>query len=186
MTRDVNPMPGNCKFSKTITAEIHSNFDTTESIIELGCGCGGNLAELSSIAGKLVGIEPHPDNFQKAFKSVGENVTVIHGDHTQLESFGDNQFDVGFTCSVLDHMEDFRGALGELLRVCKNVMLFEPTMSPGRQAREDETNCWQISWYHDYGAWLHDDGLEYFIKPFPLYSTSSGKLFHQIIIRGKP
>jgi ubiquinone/menaquinone biosynthesis C-methylase UbiE len=181
MSRDVNPMPGSCKFSDLITIELRNYFGEFDSIIELGCGRGGNLTKYPEVK-TLVGIDPNPINIKKAQKVV-KNGQIILGDHTLLSKFDNNQFDVGFTCSVLDHMEDFIPALNDLCRVCKNIMLLEPTIKgPTRQAKKSETSCWKISWYHDYVAWLKMKGLDFRSLYFPMYKTDSGKLFWQFII----
>jgi len=184
MSRDVNPMPGSCRFSDLIAFGLHNNFGKFDSVIELGCGRGGNLTEYPEVK-TVVGIDPNPINIEKAQKVV-KNGQVILGDHTLLTKYNTNQFDVGYTCSVLDHMEDFIPALNELCRVCKNVMLLEPTITgPSKQAKKSETSCWKISWYHDYAAWLTLNDFNFKCLPYPMYKTNSGPLFHKYIINSK-
>ena len=183
---DVNPMPGNCKYSKIISTEIRKHFGELERLIELGCGCGGNLAEFPN-AEVLVGIDPLEYNV-KAATAILHNYNyprhhIVLGDHTFLKKFGDNNFDVGFTCSVLDHIENFGLALRELCRVSKKVMLFEPYIEGvERRALEVETSCWETTWYHNYHFALTSMGVEFERVPFPLYPTDSGPLFHQFVI----
>jgi len=181
MTRDVNPMSGSCKYSDLIATELRNYFGKFDSVIELGCGRGGNLTKYPEVK-TIVGIDPNPINIKKAQKAV-KNGQIILGDHTLLTKYDTNQFDVGYTCSVLDHMENFVSALHELCRICKNVMLLEPTIiGPSRQAKKSETNCWKISWYHDYAAWLKMKCLDFKSLYYPMYNTDSGKLFYQFII----
>jgi SAM-dependent methyltransferase len=186
MTKDVNPMVGNCKYSKIIALEIRKHFGEPESLIELGCGRGGNLAEFPE-ATPLVGIDPLSDNVEVARKlnlRADMVVDIIMGDHFSLSNYMLNQFDIGFTCSVLDHIERFEQALKSMCLICRNIMLFEPiTMGESRRAFERETSCWETTWYHNYHFVLGRMGLEFKCHPYQLYSTNSGPRFHQFIIK---
>ena len=177
-------MRGNCKYFDVIFNEIIKHFGFPETIVELGCGSGKNLAKFSCV--KLaIGIDPLLENILKAQRIKG-NFQFILGDHEYLKHFETNQFEVGFTCSVLDHIEDFRSALNEMCRICQNVILFEPIIKgQSRQAKQCETNCWKTSWYHDYSSWLVKVGLEFSCKSYLLYSKNSGPYFHQIVIDSK-
>lgn len=185
MTRDTNPMKGHCRFADIIHGEIMKHFGNPVKVIELGCGSGLNLSKFTSSVAR-VGIEPHPENYEKA-KKLSKDATIINSDHNYLQRFSINQFDVGYTCSVLDHMENFIPALSDLCRVSKRVMLFEPVITgASRQALPSETSCWKISWYHDIEAWLKDQkGLTFTVTPKILYRTSSGLKFHQFIINSE-
>lgn len=187
MSRDVNPMPSTCKFSGLIKDEIKKHFGNPKTVIELGCGLGGNLFQFwNDETEMLVGVEPHHGNIHTArlLKPDVLKCLIYEGSHLLLSMFTTNQFEVGFTCSVLDHMEDFHPALIDLCRISKKVMLFEPIKGgPSRQAEESETNCWKTTWYHDYELWLKEEMKAYYtILHRPLYSDNSGPYFHQIII----
>lgn len=182
MSRDVNPMVGHCRYANIIHDEIVKEFGVPDSVIELGCGRGGNLHKFIETSA-CIGVDPNPDNIQAARDLPGMMI-LSNTDHSVLHNHEYNQFDVGYTCSVLDHMENFTEALSELCRVCKRLMLFEPVIEgESRQARPDETSCWTISWYHDLAAWLKKQpDITFKDTPYVLYKNDSGKKFHQFII----
>jgi len=178
---DVNPMVGNCKYAKLIASEIRKHFGAPKSIVELGCGCGKNLAEFSDAIFTL-GIDPLLSNVRTALASITRG-NIILGNHDVLNGFADGMYDVGFTCSVLDHIENFETALRGLCRVSRKVMLFEPYINGvDRKALETETSCWKTTWYHNYEFILNAMEVPYDTISYPLYSTDSGPLFHQFII----
>ncbi len=180
MSRDVNPMVGGYLFSEEIYKDVIDNFGQPLSILELGCGPGGNLAKFEQAY--RVGIDPLPENVNRAKKAmVGE---VILGDHRNLKQFQDNQFDVGITCSVLDHIENFQVALVELVRVCKNLLLIEPVKDgQPRQAMPDETKFWKTTWYHDYKKLLVGLGLKFSETKSPLRKTNSGPFYRTYAVK---
>ncbi len=161
-----HPMIGECGFADVIFKKA-SRY-SPKSIIELGCGNGGNLAKFS--CEKKVGIDP-----------CEENNPMILGDHTYLENYSINEFDLGFTCSVLDHIEDWERALSDMMRICKDVMLIEPYVGKERQAKKKETFRWKETWYHDYVSFL--EGFKYEVEKYPLYKNNSGKFFHIFYIK---
>lgn len=185
MSRDTNPMVGHCRFADEISSQILEHFGKPSKIIELGCGRGGNLAKfIDSVV--RVGVEPHEGNATKAKESL-KGARIINKDHRYLSRFSVNQFDVGYTCSVLDHMENFEFALSDLCRISKRVMLFEPVIKgKSRQATPKETNCWRISWYHDLEAWLNkQSNIKFTCFPKILYESNSGLKFYQFIINSE-
>lgn len=181
MPRDVNPMVSKCKFADLIHSEVTKHFGSPKRILELGCGSGGNLSRFADSV--CVGIDPCAKNIELADK---DGPRIVLGDHTDLIKYETNEFDVGFTCSVLDHIENFGPALTELCRVCKRLLLFEPIISgQSRQALKSETGFWNITWYHNYSHWLLGLGLKHDITHFPLYEKNSGPLYHKILIDSK-
>lgn len=171
-------MVSRCTFADLIHSEITKHFGEPENILELGCGCGGNLDKFPN--SNCVGIDPCKKNIELA---TGSSSQIILGNHTDLTKFKTNKFDVGLTCSVLDHIENFEPALTELCRVCKKLILFEPIINEQpRQALKSETGFWSITWYHNYSLWLSGLGLKNEITHFPLYKKNSGPLYHKIIV----
>ena len=178
--RNVNRMHGLCNFSHIVYEKVIEKIGYPDSIIELGCGNGGNL-EKFNLSNKRIGIDPKFKNIKKAlFRDI--NCQFIHGNHNVLKNFKVNDFDLAFTVSVLDHIEDFTVALSDMLIISKNTILFEPYIKgTHRQANKYETKWWKISWYHDYEKYLKNHN--YTIEPFPLYNGNSGRLFHLIHIK---
>ena len=74
------------------------------SVLEVGCGPGGNLAELLKRSPRrLAGCDVAPAMVEAAKKSYGsQGVEVVLIDGTTLP-FDDEEFDVSFTATVLMH-----------------------------------------------------------------------------------
>jgi len=182
--KNVNRMHGHCNFSHIVFSEVINRVGYPNTILELGCGNGGNLGKFSKVKIRI-GIDPDEKNIENArYRDI--DCSFILGDHTFLTHFDDNEFYLSFTFSVLDHMEDFRPALKEMMRISKNVILFEPTISgEDRLALPEETRWWKITWYHDYERWLKLGDFKYTIEKYPLYDEGSGELYHLIHINSE-
>ena len=100
------------------------------SILEVGCGPGGNLARMVDQAPeRLVGCDIAPSMIRLARRNSGFRVPVVHVDGTRLP-FADGAFDLVFTVTVLQHDDDrvFEAMLDEIARVSRGwVHLFEDT-----------------------------------------------------------
>jgi len=179
---DINPMLGGCNYSDILYKTVIKICKYPESIIELGCGNGGNLAEFSTSVIK-VGIDPDKKNIDSAGNRKLLNCQFILGSHKDLKQFKHNEFDIGITLSVLDHIENFKIALYSMMVINKELVLLEPTVKgENRQAKKSETQRWRDTWYHDYKTFLKEQKIFYSIKHYPLYKTNSGPLFHLICI----
>ncbi len=179
--RNVNRMYGFCNFSHVIYDIITDNCGYPDSILELGCGNGGNLGKFFD-SEKRVGIDPEPDNIERA-NLRGNGCEYILADHEHLKTYPDKSFDVAFTYSVLDHIEDFTVALPDMIRIARHVVLIEPYIAgEERQAREGETRWWEITWYHDYPKYLRENGYVFSIVPYQMFEGGSGPLYHVIHI----
>jgi ubiquinone/menaquinone biosynthesis C-methylase UbiE len=109
---------------------LNSLHFTSKSVLELGCGPGGNLSELClSKPARLVGVDISRDMIELAQKNVRcEGVELIKIDGQGLP-FEDKTFDLCFTATVLQHNTDqqmMETILRDLCRVSKEyVVLFE-------------------------------------------------------------
>ena len=132
-------------------------------VFEFGCGTGKNLAELNAMGICTAGVDISPDNIAKAIHR--HNLPcVVCSDETYLRHLCN--FDVVFTCSVLDHIEDVAGIVDELKRIAnKAVVIAEATR------HDPETYYWK----HNYELmgfvktsfeWTGDDGATYHIWKF--------------------
>lgn len=179
---NVNPMPGGCGFSEIIYKETLKFCGNPRSIIELGCGNGGNLAQFTK-ATHTVGIDPYLPNVKQASKKAS---LVIEGSHEVLKLFKAKEFDVGITLSVLNHIaevETIIWILRQLFRICKKLVLIEPYIEGvERQFERGEVKAYKNTWLHDYKKILTDAfaGLDLSITPYPLYATNSGPYYHLI------
>lgn len=100
-----------------------------KDILEVGHGPGGNLLEVTKLGPQsLTGVDISSDMIQLARKTVPSDVKLIKIDGTSLP-FSDNQFDLAFTATVLQHNTDesmLRAIIKEICRVAKTeVILFE-------------------------------------------------------------
>lgn len=84
-------------------------------ILDVGCGTGGTMKALED-AGEVYGCDASPTalrfckerGFRRLFCTIAEKLAL-----------GDNSFDVVVNCDVLEHIEDDRGALGQMYRVLR-------------------------------------------------------------------
>lgn len=179
---NINPMPGGCRYSDILYKLVIETCGYPDSIIELGCGDGGNLAEFLTHIRK-VGLDPYKKNINAALNRGLLNCKFILGSHEDLTQFECNEFAVGVTLSVLDHIEDFKNALLHMMQISNKLILLEPILKgENRQARKVETQRWENTWYHDYETFLKEQKVFYSIKHYPLYKTNSGLLYHLIYI----
>lgn len=100
-----------------------------KSVLELGCGPGGNLLEvLKHRPSKLTAVDISQDMVDLATQNTGGQVEIIKINGTALP-FPDQAFDVAFTATVLQHNTEeamMKKILREVCRVTKGqVVLFE-------------------------------------------------------------
>lgn len=100
-----------------------------KSVLEIGCGPGGNLLEVMKLnPKKLSAVDISSQMVSLASKKVPSNVTITKIDGTQLP-FDDSTFDIIFTATVLQHNTDesmLISLMNEICRVSANrVYLFE-------------------------------------------------------------
>lgn len=98
-----------------------------QSVIEFGCGTGKNLNLLRNERKdtRLFGL----DISKKAIKiaQTKYHLDVVCATEDYLSGVPDKSFDVGFTCSVLDHIEDIDGIVAELKRICMRGIVIAET-----------------------------------------------------------
>lgn len=181
MTKDINCMSGRCRFASKIYSDIIKHYGQPQSIIELGCGNGLNLSKFSTTI-RRVGIDPFEPNIVAAKKNCPD-CEIFLDCHLKLNDFADKEFDVGFTCSVLNHIENYEMAMDQLIRVCKFLYLLEPTI-PGenRQALASETSSPLDTWYFDYENTLKRKSISFRVEKAPLYKENSGPLYHAFYV----
>jgi SAM-dependent methyltransferase len=119
-----------------------------KSILEVGCGPGGNLVELLRRNPKrLVGCDVAPAMVEAARQereAEGAEIVLIDGESLP---FADQEFDLSFTVTVLMHNPEQRKAqiIGEMCRTTRSqIYLIEDTFPPSPSARaattEDEAS----------------------------------------------
>lgn len=108
---------------------LHSSDFSNKSVLEVGCGPGGNLLEvLQHKPRKLVGVDISNEMVALAKDKLPAEVDIIKINGTKLP-FDDNSFDVIFTATVLQHNTDeqmLKTIMAEICRVSsEKVYLFE-------------------------------------------------------------
>lgn len=141
---------------------------TPRTIVELGCSSARNLAIARRYLpdAELIGIEPNETTYGVARAAHRDTLELYHGDHTLLDQFKDDAFDVAFSCSVLDHIPapEWRTAYDELVRVARHhIVLLEP-MYLGADDQWVDDECGRVgiaapgySYVHNYHG--HDARL---------------------------
>ena len=113
-------------------AELFSEVPVrARSVLEVGCGPGGNLLRLSALgARRLVGCDISPPMLTAARRNTDGRVPVVQIDGVRLP-WPSASFDVAFTVTVLQHNDDadmLAALLAELARVTTtSIYLFEDT-----------------------------------------------------------
>ncbi len=100
-----------------------------KTVLEIGCGPGGNLKELLSHSPKsLTGVDISPDMIELAKSNLPPQVNILKVNGTSLP-FEDRSFDCVFTATVLQHNTDetmLRQLMSEMCRVTADKLyLFE-------------------------------------------------------------
>ena len=130
--------------------------------LEFGSGSGKHLTALTNMGVEGCGLDISTNNLlQSRFKN--DNKFLILGDETHLRHLAN--FDVVFTCSVLDHIVDIDGIISEFKRIAnKGILLAETNDVPAHYYYPHN--------YESYGfekmnfTWKGDDGAQYFIWKF--------------------
>jgi len=130
-----------------------------KSILEIGCGPGGNLLEIHKFKPKeLVGVDISSQMVQLAKNKVPSTVEVIKTNGTDLP-FESNSFDLVYTATVLQHNTDelmLKKLMKELCRVSAvHVYLFERIES---EIKGDKFNYGRPIEYYE--AIMEDNGFK--------------------------
>lgn len=98
-------------------------------VFEFGCGTGKNLRMVNAPRIGLSGMDVSLINITYA-TVYSPGIMFAIGDESYLRNLCN--FDVVFTCSVLDHIERVDGIISEFKRICNKVVyLAETVESPG-------------------------------------------------------
>lgn len=108
---------------------LHSVDFNNKSVLEVGCGPGGNLLEvLKTNPSELVGVDISDQMVSLAINKVPDKVKVYKTNGTKLE-FPDNSFDIVFTATVLQHNTDEKMLIKLMKEICRvssdRVFIFE-------------------------------------------------------------
>jgi len=127
-------------------------------VFEFGCGSGKNLVAFDMQKIVTCGLDISSMNVIRS-NIKNELPFVIIGNQYHLGHLAN--FDVAFTCSVLDHIEDIDQIIIDLKRIAKTVFLAETNDVPSKFYFPHN--------YESYGftkidfEWTGQDGAKYFI-----------------------
>ena len=104
------------------------------SVLEFGCAAGRNLHAIRDRLpdARLVGLDINPTSVAHGVKHWGLDLRLA-----PLDTLDDDEFDLAFTVSVLDHIppDDVESYLDQLCRVSRRLLLVEPWL--GRTGKVD-------------------------------------------------
>ena len=141
------------------------------SILDVGCGlCAehdGFKAEKYDI--DYVGLDLCAE---LVFHANARNVKV-HGGSIENAAFPDKQFDVVHCRGVLEHLEDFRKAMGQMVRLASKEVMVSWFIPPGpteKKSRSEKNGV--VLWHNrfnrgDVEAWMMAQGLTWSWVPLP-------------------
>jgi SAM-dependent methyltransferase len=114
-----------------------------ERILDVGCGPGFFVAELSDTVGPeghIVGVDPSAPMLANASRRTEgrRNVTLLAGNATELP-VPDRSFDAALSVQVFEYVDDVGAALAELVRVLR----------PGGRAVIWDIDWSTVSWFSD-------------------------------------
>lgn len=108
-------------------------------ILDAGCGTGINLDYLSEF-GTVTGVDGSEDAI--AFCRQRGHDDVVQADLTRLDGWPDDRFDLVTALDVVEHIEDDRAAVRQLVRVTRpgGLLLVTVPAFPGLWSEHDEVN----------------------------------------------
>lgn len=103
--------------------ELVKNYGVGKNVLEIGCGTGIILEEVSKFANSALGIDLSPGMIEKARK---KNLNVKVANATKIP-FPDNSFDLVYSFKVLAHIPEIKKVVSEAVRVIKDdgVLILE-------------------------------------------------------------
>lgn len=97
---------------------------TPSHVLEFGCGTGKNLAPLDKAGIPTIGLDISMMNVINA-KTKNDLPCVMCCDESYLRNLAN--IDVIFTISVLDHIENIDGIIGEFIRIANKAVILSET-----------------------------------------------------------
>lgn len=135
------------------------NLPADASILEVGCGTGGNLAMLARF-GKVTAIEPDEDSRRHAAETSG--APVLNGSLPGGLPTFDTQFDLIAALDVIEHLEEDAASLAALRRLLKptGVLFTTVPAHPWLWSHHDELHHHKRRYRrHEYAALLEGAGF---------------------------
>lgn len=133
------------------TRELFAGFDidSQHTLVDVGCGAGGNLKFCAPLAKHVIGIDIDPEKIEIAAKTISlggsNNATFIVSDSSPIP-LGDEIADRIVCTEVLEHVEDPSQAMAELWRIGKPGALYLISV-PGQLSEELLKTVAPASWF---------------------------------------
>ncbi len=130
------------------------------SILEVGCGTGGNLEMLSRF-GSVFGVEPDPES--RAYAAEKSGRAVLDGKLPDGLPIFENKFDLIAALDVIEHLDDDTNSVAALGKLLKPGGVFLTTVPahPWLWSRHDELHHHKRRYRKaDYTALISDAGFE--------------------------
>lgn len=143
--------------------------DYSGKILEVGCGPGGNLKELHTITHPqnsltFTGVDISEDMLRLAKSNLPAEINLFKTNGTALP-FKDQEFDIVFTATVLQHNTDenmLKSLIIEICRVSKDRVYIFESINP--QLSGDELCYWRpVSYYQ---KWFEQNGFRLLSSKF--------------------
>lgn len=140
------------------------------SVLEFGCATGRNLHAIRDRAPevRLLGLDINPTAVRHGRNHWGLDLRVAG-----LDTLADDEVDVAFTVSVLDHIPDIEPTLEQLCRVAPLLLLVEPWLG-GEGKVTDVTGTSPYSYSHDIAGRLRARGYAVRYEKHPLSDWGLG------------
>lgn len=174
-----------------IHALLQSNSINPERIVEVGCGAGGILKELSNLnpsIKELKGYDIAPQAIALANLKKNDKISFLNSDYVNSDDAGG---DVLLVIDVIEHIDDYYGFLNKLKGKSKNVVFHIPLDLSCRNILKPHTILLQremVGHLHyftkEIAEWaLKDTGFTIidWIYTKPLLDTEPAKTFRQWI-----
>jgi SAM-dependent methyltransferase len=114
-------------------------------LLDIGCGCGQFSARLAPYCDNFIVADISPALLKRAITEIPKpDISAACVDCTEL-AFLDNSIDTVVERFSLHHMENWRKAVDEMIRVAANHVLIEEPIDDCRsQAKRDSILAWQL------------------------------------------
>ncbi|MFM8948780.1 MAG: class I SAM-dependent methyltransferase [Acidimicrobiaceae bacterium] len=104
---------------------LRSNHQSPKTVVDVGCGAGGVVAELAKLMHetKFVGYEVSSQAIGLAKSNASDRVQFVLGDYFATQ---DQIFDSAVCADVFEHIDDYLGFLRNLSKIQKQVVFHVP------------------------------------------------------------
>ncbi len=147
----------------SLTDHEDGSFLAGKVVADFGCGPSGSLCWATE-AKQRIGIDVLADVYRRAFDLSAYGYEFVTCDERSIP-LGSDSVDVLFTINAMDHVNDFAGMSGELLRILKPGGSFYGSFNLDEEATETEPQVLRASQVSEHIA-THLENVVQLISPF--------------------